>query len=132
MPFNREPGWLSREPVKTARTEFNEALKNDPFAGAVAVEALANFIKATDTLRSAPKSRVTAEAATQQVIARIVEARDAAEAVPDPTYTQIFESQLTGWEAAARTIEGKSTPQVAPTQTAAKDMSDSKSKPSNT
>jgi len=128
MSFSREPGWLSKEPVKTARVEFKEALENDPFVGEVAVGALAKFIKATDALRATPKNRVTAEAATQQVIARIVEARDAAEAVPDPTYTQIFESQLAGWQVAARTIEGKAAPQQVPTQTATKKMSDGKSK----
>jgi hypothetical protein len=126
MPFKGEPKWVSREPVKSADAEFYEALMNDPFVGATAVDALARFIKATDELRAAPRSRVTPEAATKLVIARIVYARDAALAASDPTYEQIFEGQLQGWEAAARIVQGRAAPQEAPTQTGTKRMSDGK------
>jgi|GEM_PF-2225667 len=127
MPLNREPKWLSKEPVKTANAEFNEALKNDPFVGSIAVNALANFIKATDTLRADSRSRVTPEAATNQIVSRITEARDTAVKAPDATYAQIFDAQLKGWEPALRALNGEATPQETPTQTAAKRMSDGKS-----
>jgi len=127
MPLNREPKWLSKEPVSTANAELKEALNSEPFEGALAVNALANFIKAADVLRATPRSRITPEAATKQIINRIVEARDTAERAPDPTYAQIFGAQLIGWKAAARAVGGNDIQQDTPTQTEAKSMSDGKS-----
>jgi hypothetical protein len=127
MSPNREPKWISKEPVKSANAEFQEALKSSPFVGAVAVEALAQFIKATNTIRAKGRPAVSAEEATAQVIARITSARDVAEAAPDEVYTQIFNAQLQGWESAARTIQGQPVQQEVPTLTAKKPMSGGKS-----
>lgn len=128
MSPNSEPRWVDQEPVSTADAEFNEALQQSPFVGAIAMEALAKFIKATETARTMRRRHVSPEAATEVVISRIAQARDAAVAAPDPTYAQLFDAQLQGWEAAGRTIQAQPAPQEAPTQTAKKSMSGGKSK----
>lgn len=119
----RQPKWLSQEPARSANAEFQETLKNDPFVGAVAVEALANFIKATDSMRGTGRKAVSDEEATAQIIARITEAHNVAEAAPDATYAQIFGAQLQGWELASKTLHDQPTHQEKPTRTDKKNMS---------
>ena len=130
MSPERQPKWLSKEPVKTADVEFQQSLEASPFEGSVAIGALANFIDATKTIRAMRRPAVTPEEATAQIIARITAARETAAEANQETYAQLFEAQLQGWEATERILQGEAAPQEAPTQTAKKPMSGGKSNPS--
>ncbi len=126
MSPNREPKWLSKEPVLSADAEFQQALRNDPFVGEVAAAALTNFIKATEVARTTGRKPATTEEVTERIVARIAQARDAAVNAPDPVHAQIFGAQLKGWEPAVRSLQSQPAPQQAPTPTAKKRMSGGK------
>jgi len=124
----RTPGWINREPVKTADAELNEALKADPFVGSVAVDALAQFVKATEVARVKTGGRIKTETVTTEVLKRVSDARIAAEAVPDPVYAQIFSAQEQGWESAQRIAQESGVVPEKAVDTKAKSMSAAKSK----
>jgi hypothetical protein len=123
----RTPGWINREPIKAADAEFNEALQADPFVGSVAVDALARFVKATEETRATTGRHIKTETITSEVLKRVRAARAAAEAAPDPVYTQIFSAQEQGWEAAQRIAQESAIVPEAPVNTNAKSMSAGKS-----
>lgn len=129
MAPNNSAEWQSHPSITEQQAAFQEALKQNPFEGAAVVAALASVIKATDAMQRSSNGKISVREAGSFVVSRIAEARETAEAVPDPTYAQIFQAQEKGWKGAIRTTRASrvAKPQTAPTQTERKSMSDGKS-----
>jgi len=130
MAPNHSAEWQTNPSITGEVTSFQEVLKQDPFEGAAVVAALARVVKATDALQLNSNGEISTGDAGNFVIEHIVSARETAEAVPDPTYAQIFSAQEKGWKAAIRATRRSRRapkPQAEPTQTDGKSMSDGKS-----